>query len=131
MHNNDLFGFTEKEIEEMERMLKDSFEKALKEDPFYNPELRKKKPKKEAKPKKGFEGYNWTTLAKVRAGLRKKIRELKDKKTLTEKEKMSLKRMQRLLKWHNEIYTLHKAGRSDRWIHAEMQRRKAKAKAST
>ena len=107
----------------MERMLKESFEKALREDPFYNPKLRKKT-KKESKPKKDFQGYNWTTHKKKIAGLKAKIKELKEIKKLTKKEQVTLKRLQNLLKWHNWALKYHKAGKSDKWIHEETKKRK-------
>lgn len=107
----------------MERMFKEKAEKALKEDPFYNPALRKKT-KKESKPKKQFQGYNWTTHKKKIAGLKAKVKELKEKTKLSEQEEISLKRVQNLLKWHQWALNHHKEGKSDKWIHEETQRRK-------
>ena len=123
MRDYDPIGFTEKEQEEMERMLKDSFEKALKEDPFYNPALRKKA-KKESKPKKQFGGYNWTTQKKMAKGRTDTIKELKEKAKLSEQEEIKLKRLQNLQKWYNWALRHHKEGKSDKWIHEETVRRK-------
>ena len=123
MRDIDPFGFTEEEHEEMMEMFKESFEKALREDPYYNPKLRKKS-KKESKPKKQFTGYNWTTHRKKIAGIKAKIKELKEIKKLSDKEEITLKRLQNLQKWHIWALTHHKAGKSDKWIHAETKKRK-------
>lgn len=123
MRDFDPFGFTEEENEEMERMFKEKGEKALKEDPFYNPTLRKKA-KKESKSKKAFESYNWTTHKKKIAGLKAKIKELKAIENPSEKEEYTLKRLQNLLSWHSWALKHHEAGKSDKWIHNETQKRK-------
>lgn len=122
---SDPIGFTEEEQEEMERMMKEAGEKALREDPFYNPKLRKKA-KKESKPSKEFSGYNWTTHKKKIKGLKTKIKKLKEIEKPSEQEEYTLKRVQNLLKWHQWALKLHKEGKSDKWIHTETQKRKAK-----
>ncbi len=98
-----------------------------KKDPFYNPALRKKT-KKESKPSKEFSGYNWTTHKKKIKGMKAKIKELKAIENPSEQEEYILKRVQNLLKWHNWAFNLHKEGKSDKWIHTETKKRKAKKK---
>ena len=121
--------FTEEEHEEMLEMMRKKFEKALKEDPFYNQALRKKKAKKETKSKKAFSGYNWTTIKKMNRGQRDKIKSLKAKGKLTDQEEVTLKRVTQLYKWSSWALKMHKEGKSDRSIRAEAQKRKAKARA--
>lgn len=129
MSDFDIFGFTEEEHDEMERMFEEKAEKALREDPFYNPALRKKA-KKESKEKKEFSGYNWTTHKKKIKGLTAKIKELKEIEKPSEEEKHTLKRVQNLQKWHRWALNHHKDGKSDKWIHEETQKRRKEAKAS-
>lgn len=129
MRDYDPIGFTEEEQKDMERMMKESFDTALKEDPFYNPKLRKKT-KKESKEKKEFSGYNWTTHKKKIKGLTAKIKELKEIEKPSEEEKYTLKRVQNLQKWHRWALKHHKDGKSDKWIHEETQKRRKEAKAS-
>jgi hypothetical protein len=110
-----------------ESMKWDEMIKKAMKDPFYNPALRKK-PKKESKPKKEFESYNWTTHKKKIAGLKTKIAELQAKMSLDESEKVTLKRLLNLLSWHKWALKLHQEGKSDKWIHNETQKRREEAK---
>ena len=125
MHDYDLLGFTEEEHEEMQEMMRKKFEKALKDDPFYS--KAKTKAKKETKSKKAFSGYNWTTIKKMNRGQRDKIKSLKAKGKLTDQEKVTLNRVTQLHKWSSWALKMHKEGWSDKRIHAEAQKRKAKA----
>lgn len=127
MRDYDPLGFTEEEHEEMLRMMKEAGEKALKEDPFYKPKS-KKKGAKEPKSKKAFSGYNWTTIRKMNKGQRDKIKSLKAKGELTDQEKVTLKRVTQLYRWSSWALKMHKEGWSDKRIHAEAQKRKAKAR---
>ena len=95
-----------------------------KKDPFYNPALRKKKPKKESKPEKEFRGYNWTTQKKMAKGRTDTIKELNEKAKRSKPEEIKLKRLQNLQKWYKWALEHHKAGKSDKWIHEETVRRK-------
>jgi len=96
-------------------------------DPFYNRRL--KKGKKEPKSKKTFSGYNCTTIKKMNRGQRDKIKSLKAKAKLSDSEEIELARMVQLYKWSTWALKMHKEGWSDKRIHDE--RRKAKAKART
>ena len=95
-------------------------------DPFYSSRL-KKKGTKEPKSKKAFSGYNWTTIKKMNRGQRDKIKSLKAKGKLTDQEKVTLNRVTQLHKWSSWALKMHKEGWSDKRIHAEAQKRKAKA----
>lgn len=125
MHDYDPLGFTQEEHEEMLEMMRKKFKKALKEDPFYKP---KKKAAKESKSKKAFQSYNWTTIKKMNKGQRDKIKSLKAKGKLSDSEKIQLARMIQLQKWSAWALKMHKEGWSDKRIHAEAQKRKAKAR---
>ena len=126
MHDYDPLGFTQEEHEEMLEMMRKKFEKARKDDPFYSKS--KKKAAKESKSKKAFQPYNWTTIKKMNRGQRDKIKSLKAKEKLTKKEANLLNRMTHLYKWSNWALKMHKEGWSDKRIHAEAQKRKAKAR---
>ena len=128
MHDYDPLGFTEEEHEEMLEMMRKAYEKALKEDPFYKPKA-KKKGTKEPKSKKAFQPYNWTTIKKMNRGQRDTIKSLKAKGKLTDQEQVTLKRLTQLYKWSSWALKMHREGWSDKRIHDE--RRKAKAKART
>ena len=123
MRDYDPLGFTEEEHEEMLEMMRKKFKKALKEDPFYKPNA-KKKGTKEPKSKKAFSSYNWTTIKKMNKGQRDKIKSLKAKGKLTDQEQVTLKRVIQLYKWSSWALKMHKEGKSDRSIHAEAQKRK-------
>lgn len=125
MCDYDPLGFTEEEHEEMLEMMRKKFEKAQKEDPFYSSRL-KKKGTKDPKSKKAFSGYNWTTIKKMNRGQRDKIKSLKAKGKLTDQEEVTLKRVTQLYKWSSWALKMHKEGWSDKRIHAEAQKRKAK-----
>lgn len=126
MRDYDPLGFTEEEHEEMLRMMKEAGEKALKEDPFYKPNA-KKKGAKETKSKKAFSGYNWTTIKKMNRGQRDKIRLLTAKGKPRGEEAIQLKRLTQLYRWSKWALKMHKEGWSDKRIHAESQKRKARA----
>jgi len=128
MRDYDPLGFTEEEHEEMLEMMRKKFEKALKEDPFYKSKA-KKKGTKEPKSTKAFSSYNWTTIKKMNRGQRDKINSLKAKAKLSDSEEIELARMFQLFKWSTWALKMHKEGWSDKRIHDE--RRKAKAKART
>ena len=106
---------------EAESVRMDELIEKAKKDPFWNPS---KKAKKESKPKKPFQGYNWTTLKKMAKGRRDIIKELKEKSKLSEQEEIKLKRLQNLQKWYQWALNHHKEGKSDKWIHEETVRRK-------
>lgn len=126
MRDYDPLGFTEEEHEEMLEMMRKAWEKALKEDPFYKPKAKKKGAKEKAKKK--HQGYNWTTIKKMNRGQRDKIKSLKAKRKLTDQEEITLQRMIQLFKWSKWALKMHKEGWSDKRIHAEAQKRKAKAR---
>ena len=125
--------WSEEDFAKMMKHLKEKGDKALREDPFFNPVLRKDKKTTEKKKAKKFEGYNWITHKKKIDGMKVKIKSLESQKEPDDEEKLkklrlTIRRMKSLLAWHTWAWSKHKEGWSDKRIHQETLRRRQSKK---